>query len=285
MGSRNTPGDPFLPKTYPMQNAPISVPGAGRTLEAYLALPEERAGPHAAVIVIHEIFGPDRHIQDVARRFAREGYVALAPNLFTGEIQRLLTPEAIATGFGFLRGLPPEVQRDPPQIQARIAALPPEKRAALGALMKIQDPAQHTKFAQDLRAVADYLRGRSDVEARKIASVGFCFGGAMSGRLASADPDLAAAVIFYGNSPPAEEIPRIRCPVLGLYGAEDHRITDTIPKFAQEAKEAGVRLTYHIYPGAPHAFFNDTRAELYRAEAAVDAWKRVQAFLRTELGR
>ncbi len=268
-----------------MQNAPISVPGEGRTLEAYLALPEERTGPHPAVIVIHEIFGPDRHIQDVARRFAREGYIAIAPNLFTGEIQPLLTPEAIATGFGFLRGLPPEVQRDPAQIQARIAALPPEKRAALAALMKIQDPAQHAKFAQDLRAVARYLRGRSDVEPRKVASVGFCFGGAMSGRLACADPDLAAAVIFYGNAPPADQIPHIRCPLLGLYGAEDHRITDTIPKFAEEAKEAGVRLTYHIYPGAPHAFFNDTRVELYRAEAAVDAWKRVQAFLRTEFGR
>ncbi|MFZ0699174.1 MAG: dienelactone hydrolase family protein [Thermoplasmata archaeon] len=268
-----------------MQNAPISVPGENRTLEAHLALPEDRSGRRPAVIVIHEIFGPDPHIQDVARRFARDGYVAIAPNLFTGEIQRLLTPGAISTGFGFLRGLPPEVQRDPAQIQSRIAALPPEERASLAALMKIQDPAQHSKFAQDLLAVARYLRRRSDVEPTKVASVGFCFGGAMSGRLACVDPELAAAVIFYGNTPPSDQIPRIRCPVLGLYGAEDHRITDTIPNFATEAKNAGVRLTYHIYPGAPHAFFNDTRTEVYRADAAADAWKRVQAFLRTEFGR
>lgn len=268
-----------------MQNAAISVPGNGRTLEAYLALPEDRSVPHSAVIVIHEIFGPDRHIQDVARRFAGEGYLAIAPNLFTGEIQQLLTPQAIASGFGFLRALPPEVQRDPAQIHSRIAALPPEEQAPLGALMKIQDPVQHAMFAEDLLGVARYLRGRSDVVPTEVAGVGFCFGGAMAGRLACVDPELAAAVIFYGNTPPSDQIPRIRCPVLGLYGAEDHRITDTIPKFAAEAEHAGVRLTYHIYPGAPHAFFNDTRPELYRAEAAADAWKRVQAFLRTEFGR
>lgn len=266
-----------------MQSAPTSVPGNGRILDAYLSLPEDRLPRHAAVIVIHEIFGPDAHIQDVARRFAREGYVAIAPNLFTGEIQRLLSPQAVATAFGFLRSLPPEVQRDPAQIQSRIAERPPEERAQLAALMQIQDPAQHAKFAQDLKEVARFLRARADVEPTKVTSVGFCFGGAMSGRLACVDPDLAAAVIFYGNTPPSDLIPGIRCPVLGLYGGDDLRITDTIPKFAEEAKAAGVRLQYHVYPGAPHAFFNDTRPEMYRADAAADAWKRVNSFLQEEL--
>lgn len=268
-----------------MESASVLVPGEDRMLEAYLALPEEPVRTHAAVIVIHEIFGPDRHIQEVARRFAGEGYVAIAPNLFTGEIQQLLTLTAIAAGFGFLRSLPPEVQRDPPQIHARIAALPSGERAPLAALLKIQDPSQHEKFARELLGVARYLRGRSDVDPRRVASVGFCFGGAMSGRLAGVDPDLAAAVIFYGNAPPADEIARIRCPVLGLYGADDPRITDSVPKFAEDAANAGVRLTYHIYPGAPHAFFNDSRPELYRKDAAADAWTRVQVFLRAELGR
>jgi dienelactone hydrolase len=80
---------------------PIEIPGSGRTLQGFLAEPEAHSGPRAAVIVIHEIFGPDAHIQDVARRLAREGYVAVAPNLFTGEIQKLLTPEAVGEGFRF----------------------------------------------------------------------------------------------------------------------------------------------------------------------------------------
>lgn len=266
-----------------MQSTPISVPGDGRTLDAYLSLPQTGGMRRPAVIVIHEIFGTDPFVQDVTRRFAREGYVAIAPNLFTGEIQRLLTPEAITAGMGFLRGLPPEVQREPARIRSQIVARPPEERATLAALMKIQDPTQHAQFARDLFGVAGYLRGRSDVEPRSVASVGFCFGGMMSGRLACVDPDLAAAVIFYGNTPPSEQIPLIRCPILGLYGAEDHRITDTVPQFAADAKKAGVRLSYHIYHGAGHAFFNDTRPSAYRADAALDAWKRVHAFLLQEL--
>jgi carboxymethylenebutenolidase len=267
-----------------LTTALLRVPGDRRSLEAYLALPEGAPSRRPAVIVIHEIFGPDAHIQDVTGRFAREGFVALAPNLFTGEIQKLLTPAAVAAGVGFLRSLPPEVQRDPVQIQARIAERPAEERTLLAALMRIQDPAQHREFARDLLGAARYLRERGDVDPRGVGSVGFCFGGGISALLAGTDPDLAAAVIFYGNAPPSELIPRIRCPVLGLYGAEDRRITETVPRFAEEAKAAGVNLTYHIYPGAQHAFFNDTRPQVYHAEAARDAWTRVLAFFRANLG-
>ncbi len=261
-----------------MEIVPCQVPGEGRNIDAHLALPEGGRGP--AVIVIHEIFGPDAHIQDVAKRFAREGYVALAPNLFTGEIQKLLTPQAVAAGFGFLRSLPPEIQRDPAKIQAKIAERPPEEQKALMGLMRIQDPRQHQAFARDLASVARYLRNQDYVEGGKVGSVGFCFGGGISALLACTDPDLNAAVIFYGNTPPKELIPKVRCPVLGLYGGEDHRITDTVPEFAEDAKKAGVQLTYHIYPGAQHAFFNDSRPQVYNAAAAADAWGRVLAFYR-----
>ena len=259
------------------------VPGEERTLEAYLAVPS-RGGPRfPAIVVVHEIFGPDPHLQSVARRFAEAGYLALAPNLFTGPIQALLTPESIRAGMAFLRSLPPEVLRDPVAIQARISGQPESARAPLAALFQIQDPGQLRRFGSDLLRVTRYLRERPDVDPRRVGSVGFCFGGAMSGLLSTLDPDLAAAVVFYGNNPPADQIPRIRCPVQGHYGAEDHRITDTVPDLARAMEAAGIRFSYHIYPGAPHAFFNDTRPEFYRPEAARLAWSRMLEFLGASL--
>lgn len=203
--------------------------------------------------------------------------MALAPNLFTGEIERLLTPAAVATGFGFLRSLPPEVQRDPAAIQRRIAERPTEERAVLEALRRIQNPEEHLRFARDLVGVADGLRSRADVDPTRVGSVGFCFGGGMSALLACHDPKLAACVIFYGNSPSEELVAKARCPILGLYGGEDHRITDTVPELERAARAHHVRFEAHVYPGAQHAFFNDTRP-MYDAEAAQDAWRRVLNF-------
>jgi carboxymethylenebutenolidase len=262
----------------------LTVPGKDRSLQAHLALPDGPRTRRPAVVVIHEIMGPDAHIQDVTRRFAVEGYVALAPNLFTGEIETLLTPSVVGESFAFLRSLPPEVQRDPVKIQERIRDLPAQQQRPLEALLRIQDPAQHRAFAHDLLGVTQYLRTRDDVDPKRVGSVGFCFGGGMSGLLAGVDPDLAAAVIFYGNSPPAEVVAKIRCPVLGLYGSEDHRITDTVPKLAQETQAVGVKFAFHVYSGAGHAFFNDTRPSTYNAEAARDAWPRVLEFFRQNLG-
>ncbi|MGA7923257.1 MAG: dienelactone hydrolase family protein [Thermoplasmata archaeon] len=261
----------------------LTVPGKDRDLEAFLALPDGPTKRRPAVVVIHEIFGPDPHIQDVTHRLANEGYVALAPNLFTGEIAELLTPKAIGESMGFLRALPPEVQRDPAQIQERIRQQPAEQQRPLAAMFKIQDPARHRIFAEDLLGVARYLRARDDVAPENVGSVGFCFGGGMSALFAGTDPELAGAVIFYGNSPPSDVVAKIRCPVLGLYGAEDRRITDTVPKLAQEAEAHGVNFSFHIYAGAGHGFFNDTRTSAYQEEAARDAWHRVLEFFHSHL--
>jgi carboxymethylenebutenolidase len=130
----------------------------------------------------------------------------------------------------------------------------------------------------DLQAARHWLASRTFTRADRIASLGFCMGGSLSARLAARGAPLAACVIFYGENPPSEQIQNIRCPVLGLYGGDDHRLTDHVPAFATAMQRAGRSFEYHVYPGAPHAFFNDTRAT-YRAEAAADAWTRVLAFL------
>lgn len=235
------------------------------------------------MVVIHEIFGVDQHIRDVARRFAAQGYVAAAPNLFTGEMQALLTPANVALAMQAFAQAPPDLRRDPAKFAAFTASQPPERRTILEAFGKVSNPAVLTGFARDLLAVARQLRTLPEVDPSRVGSVGFCFGGAMSALLATVDAELRAAVIFYGRNPPLEDVPRIHASVLGLYGAEDPGITGTVPELAEAMKRSGKNFEYHVYAGAKHAFFNDTRPS-YHEVSAKDAWERVLAFFARYLG-
>jgi carboxymethylenebutenolidase len=262
----------------------VRVHTPSREIDCYLAFPGAGAGRHPAVVVIHEIFGADEHIRDVARRFAAQGYVAAAPNLFTGELASLLTPANIALAMQSMAQVPPELRRDPATFAAFAETQPPERRPVLAAFGRVSSPAVQAGFAQDLLAVTQYLRGLPEVDPARVGSVGFCFSGAMSVRLATVDPDLRAAVIFYGQNPPLEDVPRVRASVLGLYGAEDPGITATVPLLAEAMTKAGQRFAYHVYPGARHAFFNNTRATTYHATSAEDAWRRVLTFFSGTIG-
>ncbi|HTT15010.1 MAG TPA: dienelactone hydrolase family protein [Thermoplasmata archaeon] len=261
----------------------VTVPAATGPLDCYLALPGGATGRRPAVIVIHEIFGADEHIRDVARRFAAQGYVAAAPDLFPRRIRALLTPEAIHRVMATLAHAPPELRRDPAQFASYAATQPPELRPILESFAEVTSPAAQVGFAQDLLALSRYLRSLPEVDPARVGSVGFCFGGAMSARLATVDPDLRAAVIFYGQNPPMEDVPRIRAAVLGLYGAEDPGITATVPQLADAMAKAGGQFSSHVYPGAKHAFFNETRPN-YHAASAQDAWQRVLGFYASTLG-
>ncbi len=263
----------------------VSVRTGARSIDCYLAFPADSDKPfrRPAVVVIHEIFGVSEHIRDVARRFAAQGYVAAAPNLFTGEMQRLLTPENIGLAMRAFAEAPPDLRRDPAKFEAFTATQPPERRPVLEVFGKVSNPVVQAGFAQDLRAVTQYLRGLPEVDPARIGSVGFCFGRAMSARLATVDPELRAAVIFYGQNPPLDEVPRIGARVLGLYGGEDSGITATVPLLAEAMKGSGKNFESHVYPGAKHAFFNDTRESNYHEGSAKDAWSRVGRFFQENL--
>jgi carboxymethylenebutenolidase len=258
----------------------LKVRGDGRTLDVYLARPPPGPGPLPLVLVVHEIFGPDEHIRDVARRFASLGYVAAAPNLFDEGTQRLFTPENVRLALSAFASAPPETRSDPARFDAFVESQPADRRPVLRGLSEIRSPWRLEGMTEDLWRVAEQLRTRSDVDPDRVAAVGFCFGGGMAARLATADRRLAAAVVFYGQNPPLDRVPEIHAKVLGLYGAEDRGITATVPEWEAAMSRAGRSFTYHVYPGARHAFFNDTRPEFYHAESARDAWVRVQAFLR-----
>ena len=266
-----------------METSRVSFEAVGRSLDAYLARPAAEGTRRPAIVVVHEIWGLVPHIEDVARRFADQGYVALAPDLYTGELREAMAPSNIRTGMLFLRQAPPEVQRDPAKMDELLSQRTPEERKALGALMRVMAPEQRRAFGSDLVAATRYLRDRPDVDPDRIGSVGFCMGGGLSGLLAVLDPKLRACVIFYGENPPLDRVSEIQAPVLGLYGGTDARITDNVPELEMAMHRAGRAFEYRIYPHAGHAFFNDGRKETYHADAAADAWQRTLSFFGREL--
>jgi carboxymethylenebutenolidase len=221
----------------------VTFEGATGPVEGYLALPADAAGALPGVIVIHENRGLNPHIEDVARRAALEGFVALAPDF--------LSP---------LGGTP----QDEDQAREMIGQL---DRAAT---------------VQNAVAAVDFLKGH-EATTDKIGVIGFCWGGAMANQVAVHSSDVAAAVPFYGSQPASEDVAKIQAPLLLQYAGLDDRINAGIEAYEQALQEAGVEYTIHIYEGANHAFHNDTNEARYDQAAAELAWSRTIDFLKQHL--
>jgi carboxymethylenebutenolidase len=215
----------------------------GGTGQGYLALPEG-SGPHRAVVVIQEWWGLDEHIKDVARRFAAEGYVALAPDLYHGQIAEE----------------PDDAQR---------------------LVMDLQMPVA----TKEMTGAAAYLAERADVMPKQVGVIGFCFGGSMALLLAASSSHVGAVASFYGGRPlSADELRPITAPVLAIFGANDAGIPPERHAALDSAlNEIGLPHAIQVYPGAQHAFFNDSRSHSYNPEAAQDAWTRTLAWFDTYL--
>lgn len=223
--------------------------------------------PKAALILIHEIWGLVAHIQDIADRFAGEGYLVLAPDLLT-EVG--ITPEV---------GLELNELRKEPDEAKRLAAQP--------LLRERLAPARSAEFAESavrrLKLLVDELAQDPRV-ADRIAVTGFCFGGTYSFALAAADVRVRAAVPFYGRAPEPDQIAAITIPVLALYGENDPPLMEVLPEVVAEFERVNPRFEHKVYPDAGHAFFNDTNPNAYVPEVARDAWQRTLAFLEQTLG-
>jgi carboxymethylenebutenolidase len=260
--------------------------GETGSIEAYLSKPAS-GEPRPAVIVIHEIFGLVDHTKDVADRFAAQGYVALAPNLYSGdaELRSVLTPSNVSMAMQFMRSLPVEKMRDTSYVQEELSKQNEEKRAVLQRTMKLLfGGSPKEKLVQDLVRAVDHLNSQDFVIRGKVASVGFCFGGGMSISLAC-HAETSTCVIFYGENPsPIELVENIKCPVLGIYGGEDTRINSNLDKLVRAMTQYKKDFEMKVYPGAPHAFFNNTREATYREAAAKDVWERVLRFFGRTLG-
>lgn len=220
----------------------ITYPVEEGEMKGLLSHPKENK-KYPAVIVIHENRGLVPHIQDVNRRMAAEGFLALAPD---GNSPLGGTPEDQNQGMTMLREIPAET---------------------------------HTK---NFVAAVKYLQTHP-LSNGKVGCTGFCWGGAMTNQVAVNSPDLNAAVPYYGRVPADEDVPKIKAPVMAHYAENDPGINAGIEGFREAMKKAGIEHQIFIYPGTAHAFNNDSNPGRYNEEAAKLAWGRTVGFFKDKL--
>ncbi|AXQ28466.1 dienelactone hydrolase family protein [Solimonas sp. K1W22B-7] len=217
-------------------------PQGNGKVRGYLVKPAKVKGKLPLVLVVHENRGLNPHIEDIARRLALDNFIAFAPDALFN-----------------LGGYPGD-----------------EEKAR--ELFKQLD---QDKVREDFLASVAHLKALPGGNG-KVGAVGFCYGGGIANFLATRVPDLGAAVPFYGNQPPAEDVPRIKAPLLIHYAEKDDRINAGWPAYETALKDAGVRYEAHVYAGAQHGFNNDTTPRYDQAAAAL-AWSRTVAFFNTQL--
>ena len=220
----------------------VTYPGTPGEMKAYIARPKEEK-KYSTVIVIHENRGLNAHIEDVARRAATAGYLAIAPNALAALGKTFANEEEARTAF-----------RD----------------------LKAEDN------LKNFIGAFDYVKTRKDCNG-KIGCVGFCWGGAMSNNLAVNIPDLKAAVPFYGRQPAAADVPKIKAALQLHYAAMDEGVNTGIAAYEEALKANNIKYELYMYEGAQHAFHNDTSPARYNEEAAKKAWKRTLEFFEKHL--
>ncbi|MCC6463637.1 MAG: dienelactone hydrolase family protein [Saprospiraceae bacterium] len=228
---------PAIPADTDLFTEYIHYEGINGQMAAYVARPLEEK-PYAAVVVIHENRGLNAHIEDVARRAAQAGYLAVAPNA--------LAP---------LGGTPANED----EARTLFTQLKPEESL------------------QNFVRAFEVLAARKDCNGH-FGCVGFCWGGAMANNLAVQVPALQAAVAFYGRQPAAEAVPNIKAAVQLHYASLDERVNAGMTAYEEALRAAGKTYEQYVYEGVQHAFHNDTSAARYNKDAAQLAWSRTMAF-------
>lgn len=221
----------------------VTFPGSTGEMKAYWASPKSATAPLGSIIVIHENRGLNEHIRDVSRRAALEGFNALAVDF--------LSP---------LGGTPAD-----------------EDKAR--EMFSTLDPAQTAADGEAARVWLSKHEGANG----KVGAVGFCWGGGLVNRMAVNSPDLNAGVAYYGQQPPAADVPKIKAPLMLHYGGLDERINAGIPAYREALEKNGKSFEIFVYEGVNHAFNNDTSAARYDKAAADLAWSRTTDFFRKYL--
>jgi carboxymethylenebutenolidase len=217
-------------------------PKGGGSIKALVSRPVDVKGKLGSIVVVHENRGLNPHIEDVARRAALAGFISIAPDM--------LTP---------LGGYPGNDD------QGR----------------ELQSKRDRNEMLEDFIAAAEYIKKDKDANG-KVGVVGFCFGGWIANMMAVRMPDLAAAVPFYGGQPAAEDVPKIKAPLLLHFGELDTRVNEGWPAYEKALKENKKDYTAYMYPNANHGFHNDTTPRYDKAQAEL-AWQRTVDFFNQKL--
>lgn len=242
-GAPQASAGPIVPPDDPaLATATIEYDGGDAKVSAYLARPKGGA-KRPAVLVIHENRGLTPHIQDVARRLGKEGFLALAPDM--------LSP---------------------------IGGTPPDQQEAVKMIGTLEQDKTVARLAAAVRFLAAHPESTG-----KVGVVGFCWGGAMTNRVMASGAGANAGVPYYGSVLPDDQVPRISGPLLLQYAGDDARINAGIPGFEAALKANDKPYEKYVYEGAQHAFNNDSNPARYHKEAATLAWKRTVEFFKKYL--
>ena len=237
-GQQVSPTDERLEQGY------VEYAGTVGSVNAYFAKPANSVDALPGIMVIHENRGLNAHIEDVARRAALAGYVAVAPD-----------------GLSHVGGAPEDQEAARDKFRAADSA---------------------TITADVIKGIA-YLKSRNDCNG-KVGAVGFCYGGGVALQCAVADPASDASVLFYGRALTAEQVAQVRVPLMMNYAGDDARVNASIPDFRKALDEHDVAYSVHMYPGTGHGFHNDTSQARYNEAAAKLAWQRSLNFFDHYLG-
>jgi len=227
-----------------LETARVAYPGSDGPVRGYLAKPAGADKALPGILVIHENRGLNAHIEDVARRAALAGYVALAPD-----------------GLTYAGGAPVDQE----------------------AARDLFGNSDRKRITGDVIAGVPYLADREDCTGR-VGTVGFCYGGGVSLLCAAREAATAASVCFYGRPLGADNIATVNIPLMMHYAGKDSRVNQTIPEFRTLLDEHQVAYSLHMYPGTGHGFHNDSSEARYDREAATLAWKRTMGFFDNYLG-
>jgi carboxymethylenebutenolidase len=231
-----------------------------KAFPSFFVTPDDE-NKHPGLIIIEEIWGLNAHIKHVAKRFAKEGYVVLSPELL---FETGITEKA---DQALLEQVKNPATRDEAQKKLRALFAP------------LQSPEFAESAIAKLKTSVDYLLAHKQVDG-KVGVLGFCFGGTYAYALAATDSRIKAAIPFYGHAPDhLEKIKGIQCPVLAFYGKQDENLISSLPDVKEAMKKFDKDFEAVVYSDTGHAFFNDTNPNRYNKKAAEDAWNKSLEFL------
>jgi carboxymethylenebutenolidase len=256
--------------------------GGDLPMRVFVSAPREEA-PCASLLVIHEAFGIDEWVQSITSRFAGEGFVAVAPDLFSVDsFGKTVKPDEVKEIFALRSRLPSDRRGDAGALEEELSKLPPARAGRLGEVMEWSSRRDMGALVPHIERALTWSRGLEGATG-KVGMVGFCFGGGMTLRAVAEGLELDAAAPFYGANPPLEKVGSVICPLLLMYGRNDPYIMPQVPALLEAILTANLRFVRHVYEEAGHAFLNDQRPEMYSEGASKDAWRKTIVFFKTHV--